>query len=99
MLRQYTDPSAVGIIPTVLTRLPIIAAVGVGVRNWINGNSGRNYQLMDEESTGGMVDYSAGNYQFMDEESTGRMVIPPGIISSGTRNRPEEWDSTGISGS
>jgi hypothetical protein len=27
----------------------------------------------------------------MDEESTGGMVIPPRIISSSTKNLPEEW--------
>jgi hypothetical protein len=38
---------------------------------------------------------SAGNYQLIDVESTIRMGFPPGFTSSGTRNTPEEGDSTG----
>jgi hypothetical protein len=38
---------------------------------------------------------TAGNYQLIDVESTVRMGFPPVITSSGTRNQPEEGDSTG----
>jgi hypothetical protein len=46
---------------------------------------------MDKESTG----YSAGNYGLSDEEYTVRIILPPGIVSSGTRNPPKEGDSVG----
>jgi hypothetical protein len=38
---------------------------------------------------------SAGNYELIDVESTVRMGFLPGITISGTRNPPEEGDSTG----
>jgi hypothetical protein len=38
---------------------------------------------------------SAGNYQLIDLESTVRIGFPLGITSSGTRNPPDEGDSTG----
>jgi hypothetical protein len=75
------------------------------------GNYASNYQLMDEESTRGMVIplgiasswmrnppkewLFAGNRQLMDEKSTKGMVIPLGIGSSWMRNPPEEWLSAG----
>jgi hypothetical protein len=43
----------------------------------------------------GISSDSVGNYQLIDVESTIRMGFPPGIISSGARNPPEEGDSTG----
>jgi hypothetical protein len=66
----------------------------------INGDSAGNYNLIDEESTGGMI-IPAGNCQLTDEESTGglgscevltvhrrgihwRKGIPQGIASSFT---------------
>jgi hypothetical protein len=42
----------------------------------------------------GINSESAGNYQLIDVESTVRMGFPPGITSLGTRNPPEEVDST-----
>jgi hypothetical protein len=43
----------------------------------------------------GINSESAGSYQLIDVESTVRIGFPPGITSSGTRNPPEEKDSTG----
>jgi hypothetical protein len=43
---------------------------GQGIQ-WKIGNSAGNYQLMDDDSTGGLVNNSAGNYKLIDGELTG----------------------------
>jgi hypothetical protein len=61
----------------------------------INGDSARNYHLIDEESADHRWGihpknvYSAGNYKLRGEKSFG------GIASSETTNPPEEEDSAG----
>jgi hypothetical protein len=53
-------------------------------------NSATNYQLMDTESTGGIL-IQHGSYPLLYEESTGGVVILPQITSSWTRNPLEEY--------
>jgi hypothetical protein len=63
--------------------------VAVRVKNGINGYSAGNYQIMNEESTGGMF-FSTENYKLFNKESARGMAIPLGITSSRTRNLQEE---------
>jgi hypothetical protein len=57
------------------------------------GSSDQNVQLMDKESTRGIVGNGSSdqNLQLMDKESTRGMVVPIRIGSSWIRNSPEEW--------
>jgi hypothetical protein len=60
----------------------------------INGDSAKNYHLMDEESTGGIV-IPPEITRSLAMNLTEVCLLPPGITRSDTRNQPEEWDSAG----